>query len=175
MGGGGGSVIGKAGTVVLFDAYLEPVAAALAGLISTLAPVQHLDHEPLARRLDALVQEQLDLVQLLAIHVGRKGKLALYRRESLVEQRPALLQRPFHKRLSVQVQQVKGEHANLDLDVLNLHVLLLARHQLLERQHLLVNHIPGNRLAVHHKALGFVLHPRVQLGKNVRVLLGQVF
>jgi hypothetical protein len=155
--------------------YLEPIPTPLARLIPALLAVQHLDHQPLARSLDRLVEERLDLVQLLAIHRCGKGKLALDRPEGLVQQLAALPERLLHDSLAVQVEQVKREHAHLDLDILHLDVLLLPRHQLLEGQDLLLLDVPRHRLAVQDEALGVLFDPSRQLGKHIGVLLGQIF
>jgi hypothetical protein len=155
--------------------YLEPIPTPLARLIPALLAVQHLDHQPLARSLDRLVEERLDLVQLLAIHRCGEGKLALDRPEGLVQQLAALPERFLHDSLAVQVEQVKREHAHLDLDILHLDVLLLPRHQLLEGQDLLLLDVPRHRLAVQDEALGVLFDPSRQLGKHIGVLLGQIF
>jgi hypothetical protein len=167
--GGGGGWEGGDGV------YLEPVSTPLARLIPALFTIQHLHHQALAGRLDRLVEECLDLVQLLAVHGRGERKLALDGLEGLVQQLPALPKRLLHDRLPVQVQQVEGKHAHFDFDIFHLHVLLLPRHELLEGQHLLLLHIPCYRLAVQHEALRVLLDPRRELGEDVGVLLGQVF
>jgi hypothetical protein len=89
-----------------------------------------------------------------------------------VQQVAALPERLFHNRLAIQVEQVKGEHAHFDLDILHLDVLLLARHKLLEGQDLFLLNVPRHGLAVQHEALGVLLDPGGQLGEDVWVLLG---
>src|SRR5690606_10793062 len=128
--------------------YLEPVSTALAGFIPALFAIQHLDHQTLARCLDRFVEECLDLVQLLPIHVCGKGKFALNGLERLVKQRTTLPEWLFHHRLAVEIEEVESEHAHLSLDVFCFDVLLLTRHELLEGEDLLLLDIPCYGLAV---------------------------
>jgi len=76
-----------------------------------------------------------------------------------VEERAALSERLLHDRLSIQVQKVKSEDAHLDLDVLNLDILLLSGHKLLERKDLLLHHFPSDRFAIQDEAGRVLLDP----------------
>ena len=76
---------------------------------------------------------------------------------------------------AVQVKQIKGKHANLDLDVLNLDILLLASHQLLEGKYCFLLHIPSNGFAIQDEAFSALFDPCRQFAKDVWVLLAQVF
>jgi hypothetical protein len=107
--------------------------------------------------------------------VSGEGKLALDRFERLVQQFTTFPERLVHDRLAVEVEKVECEHAHLDLDILSLDILLLARHELLEREHFLLLDIPRNRLTVENKTLGVLVDPSRQLLKDVRVFLGQIF
>lgn len=62
--------------------------------------------------------------------------------------------------LAVQIEDVEGEDADLDLHILDLDVFPLSCHQLLEGQHFLFNHIPRHRLTVKNEALRPFLDPR---------------
>lgn len=156
-------------------AYLEPVATPFAGLVSALCAVQHLDHKTLTGSLDTLVQELLDLLELLAIHRCGERELALHRCKGLDHQITTMTERLLNQSLAVEVEQIKRKHAHLDLDVINLDVLLLPRHQLLERKNLLLHNVPSNSFAVENEALGVGLDPSMELGENVGILLGQIF
>lgn len=70
----------------------------------------------------------------------------------------------FHAYLAVEIEDVEREDADFDLHVLDLDILPLSRHKLLEWQHLLLNHVPGDCFAVKDKALGALLDPRWKLG-----------
>lgn len=73
--------------------------------------------------------------------------------------------------LAVEIKNVEGENADLDRYVLCLDILSLSRHELLERQDLLFDHIPGYCLAVKHEAFRSFFDPSRQLRKDIRVLL----
>lgn len=105
----------------------------------------------------------------------RERELALDGAERLGEVVSALAERLLDEWLTVEIQDVESEDAHLDLDVLDLHILLLPRHKLLEGQNLLLINIPSHRFAVEHEALGVFLDPGVQLGQNIGILLGEVF
>jgi hypothetical protein len=82
--------------------------------------------EPVIHR---VVQELLHLVQLPAGDRLCEFKLALGLLERRVQLLPPLLQLRLDQRLAVQVQQVEGEEAQLDLDVRGLDLLPGARAQ----------------------------------------------
>ena len=66
--------VADAGEVVLFD--LEPVAAALAGLVAGFRRVEHLDHQAFAGRSDGVVEKRLDLFEVRGVAVLGKGEFA---------------------------------------------------------------------------------------------------
>src|SRR5262249_54181636 len=55
--------------------YLEPVATPLAGFVSALGTLEHLNHEPFAGGLDALFQEALYLLDVVGVVVFCERKL----------------------------------------------------------------------------------------------------
>jgi hypothetical protein len=106
--------------------------------------------------------------------MGSKGKLALHRVKGGLKKLASLTKRFLNNCFSVEVQKIECEYANLDLYILNLDILLLACHKLLEGQHLLLVNIPGYCLTIQDKALGIRLNPGVKFGKDIRVLLGKI-
>ena len=129
-------------------AHLEPVHAALARLVRRALALEHLDHEPLAARLDRLVEEDLDRFVRVRIARRRERKLADDGLEVGVQELAALLERALQQRLAVEVEQVEGEDVHLDGDVLGLNVLALAAAELLERQDALLLLVPRDGLGV---------------------------
>jgi hypothetical protein len=66
--------------------HLQPVHASPARLVRCILSIEHLDHETLARILDALVEEGLDLLNGVRVATLGECKLPLYSLEVLSEQ-----------------------------------------------------------------------------------------
>ena len=66
--------IADAGQIVLF--HFEPIAASLTWLVATLVGVEHLDHESFAGRLDALIEQGLDFLEVVGVAMLGERKFA---------------------------------------------------------------------------------------------------
>jgi hypothetical protein len=60
---------------------------------------------------------------------------------------------------AIEEEQIKSKDADFDFDVLDLHILPLACHELLERQHFLLVNVPSYRFAVKDETRGAILDP----------------
>lgn len=56
---------------------LEPVPTPLTGFVATLVAVEHLYHKTFTGRFDTLIQEVLNFVEFLAVHVCSEAELSL--------------------------------------------------------------------------------------------------
>lgn len=117
----------------------------------------------------------MDLVQLLAVHVGSKGEFTLHWVESCLQKLTSLAKGFLNDSFSVEIQEIKCKHADLDFDIFNLDILLFACHELLEGQYLLFVDIPSHSLTIQDEALGIRFDPSVKFGQDIGIFSGEIF
>mmetsp|Transcript_111855 Transcript_111855/g.303636 ORF Transcript_111855/g.303636 Transcript_111855/m.303636 type:complete len:436 (+) Transcript_111855:476-1783(+) len=154
---------------------LKPIDAPFRRLINRVVS-QRLQHEPLTRAGDRLVQELLHVLLLKLVKIPKSGELdlALGLRERLPQRVAPLFQRSLHERRPVVEHEVKREDADLHLDVFDLDVLASSSAQNLERKDLLGLEVEGNKLAVDDAALHALTQRLSDYLDHVGILLGHV-
>mmetsp|Transcript_45116 Transcript_45116/g.110035 ORF Transcript_45116/g.110035 Transcript_45116/m.110035 type:complete len:442 (+) Transcript_45116:91-1416(+) len=164
--------VGHALYVVFLD--LQPLMAAFVRFVRGPAPplLQGFYHQPLAACGHALVEKGQNLLRVARVARRGEHEQPLPLSEGCPQSLTALAQRALDEGLSVEVQHVECEEADLDLDVGLVRIFALPGAQNLERQDPLGLSVIRHNFTVQHKSLDALIRDVGHEIDQVRVLRG---